>query len=79
MIVAITAESTSGQTNVEEFRDAETTAAAVTAFCNDYTPPLDPADWLGVDTGWSHYERPPSGYHWVYDHDTEEVVAVPET
>jgi len=52
MIVAI-AEASATAVPVLEFRQAATTADAVTDYVNDYTPPRDPADYVGVDSGWS--------------------------
>jgi len=52
MIVAI-AEASASVVPVLEFRQAATTADAVTDYVNDYTPPRDPADYVGVDSGWS--------------------------
>ncbi len=52
MIVAI-AESSASVVPVLEFRQAASTAAAVTDYVNDYTPPRDPADYVGIDSGWS--------------------------
>jgi len=52
MIVAI-AEASASVVPVLEFRQAATTADAVTDYVNGYTPPRDPADYVGVDSGWS--------------------------
>jgi len=65
MIVAI-ASSAAGQQPVIEFRQAADTASAVLAYCNEYSPPLDPADFVGVDTGWSDPD-PRLGYIWAWD------------
>ena len=40
----------SGSVPLEEFREGSDPAAAVAAFCA--APPTDPADYLGIDTGW---------------------------
>lgn len=52
MIVAIVPTG-AGTIPVEEFRVATDVLAAVAAFCNEHSPALDPADYVGVDTGWS--------------------------
>ena len=48
MIVAIIKTET-GLSAVQEFRNAEDEATAVSDFCNEYTPPLTDSDYLGVD------------------------------
>ena len=52
MIVAI-AEASASVVPAREFRQAASTADAVTDYVNDYTPPRDPADYVGIDSGWS--------------------------
>jgi len=52
MIVGIVRDG-SGEIPLEEFREAADVAAGVAAFCADHTPPLDPADYVGIDTGWA--------------------------
>ena len=73
MIVAIAPAGT-GQVLVEEFREGADVAAAILAFCNAYTPPKNPADWVGLDTGWTEYQQPPIGPKWYYDHSTQALV-----
>ncbi len=52
MIVGIVKDG-SGEIPLEEFRGADDTDAAVSAFCADHTPPLTPSDYVGIDTGWA--------------------------
>lgn len=79
MIVAIILNGT-GKVPVTEFREAATTADAVSDFCNDYTPPKSTSDYTGYDTGWSSYTAPDEGKRWSYDFQTPGLVqtAVPE-
>ena len=51
MIVAIVLASTSAEP-VIEFRNAPSTSAAVLAYCGEYSPPKNPDDFAGVNTGW---------------------------
>lgn len=77
MLVAIVNQtSPSGQVPIEEVRVAASEAAAVTAFVNDYTPPLVEADYLGFDTGWSVWQDPGAGKVWAYDFGAPGLVAV---
>jgi len=70
MIVAIVKIGTgSGQTFIEEFREAAGTAQAVVAFVGEYNPPLNPADYLGHDTGFSNVPPGGIGKRWGYDFD----------
>ena len=39
----------SGIVPVEEFREAPDLSTGVTNFCNEYSPPLSPADYTGID------------------------------
>ena len=73
MIVAIIKQG-SGVKDVEEFREAASEAAAVTAFCGEYSPPKTEGDYVGVDTGWGSYQAPAAGKRWSYDHDTPALV-----
>lgn len=79
MIVAIIHQGT-GKVHVEEFRNAADEAAAVTAFCNEYTPAKNPADYLGYDTGWGSYQQTDPGKYWAYDFSSPGLVqvAIPE-
>ena len=52
---------------VEEFREASDEATAVDDFCAGYTPPRDPDDYLGFDTGWSVFQPPAPTYRWAYN------------
>lgn len=75
MIVAIVNQTNPvGIVRVDEFREAVSPGAAVDAFVNDYNPPLNPADWLGVDTGWVQYQPPAPDYTWAYDFGTALLV-----
>ena len=40
-----------GLSLVQEFRKADSEALAVSEFCNEYSPPLNTADYLGVNAG----------------------------
>lgn len=75
MIVAIVNQTVpSGVRGVEEFRIAASTAAAVSAFVNEYSPPLNAADYLGVDTGWAQLQFPAPGAVWAWDFGSSELV-----
>lgn len=52
---------------VQEFREAVDEATALTEFCNEYTPPLDPADYFSYNTGWGSYQQTDPGKRWSYD------------
>ena len=56
-----------GIVSLEEFRESIDPAAAVAAFCTEYTPPLDEADYLGIDTGWSAVQSAADSYVWAWD------------
>jgi len=49
MIVGIVLINT-GLTPLQEFRTAVDEATGVADFCNSYTPPLDPLDYLGINS-----------------------------
>lgn len=74
MIIAI-ASSAGGLQPVEEFRDAATPADAVAAFCAEYTPPRDPADYLGEPTGWAAGAAQ-LGRSWAWDSAALDLVEV---
>lgn len=74
MIVAIVANVGTGQVKLEEFREAASEAAAVTAFVGEYSPPLDSGDYFGYDTGWSEGQKPSAGKRWAYDFDSPGLV-----
>jgi hypothetical protein len=59
---------------LEEFRIAANPAAAVAAFCAEYTPPLSEGDYLGIDTGWASVQTPADGYVWAWDFDASALV-----
>ena len=63
-----------GQVPLEEFREAATTAAALTAFVTAYNTPLNEADYIAHDTGLTKVQRPADGNRWGYDHDTSSMV-----
>ena len=50
MIIAIIKIET-GLALVQEFRNATSETAAVVDFCNEYSPPLNTGDYLGVNAG----------------------------
>ncbi len=80
MIVAIIDQtSPSGVVRVRVFREAVDEATAVDDFVNSYTPPKDPNDWLGFDTGWSSFQNPSAGTYWAYDFDSPGLVEVTNT
>ena len=74
MIIAIVS-SAGGLQPVEEFRDAATPADAVAAFCAEYTPPRDPADYLGEPTGWAAGATQ-LGRSWAWDSAALDLVEV---
>ena len=78
MFVAIIHQGT-GKVRVEEFRIAADETAAVTAFCNEYSPPKNPADYLGYDTGWTSYQQTDPDKYWAYDFTSQGLVQVPIT
>lgn len=71
MIVAIAPAGT-GQVKVREFREAADVASAIAAFCAEYSPPKDPADFVGLDVGASVPTNAVGIWH--YDHDTSSLV-----
>jgi hypothetical protein len=77
MIVAIVNQTSPiGQVRVEEFREAASEAIAVANFCNEYTPPKNPLNFLGFDSGWSVYQSPAAGFFWAYDFGAPGLVQV---
>ncbi len=75
MIVAIVKQ-LSGIVPIEEFRVAVDEATAVDDFCSEYNPPLNPADYLGFDSGWSEYQPPAPLYRWAYNFNAPGLVQV---
>lgn len=75
MIVAIIKIDAGGP--LEEFRIAPAPADAVAAFCGEYVPPLDEADYLGVDTGWPSVQIPADGYAWAWDFGERALAQIP--
>lgn len=73
MLVAIIKVGT-GIVVVEEFRMAADEATAVDDFCTEYTPPLNPVDYLGYDTGWSTFQPPAPTHRWAYNFDAPGLV-----
>jgi hypothetical protein len=73
MIVGITAIGT-GLAPVKQFAQATTVAEGLSAFVNAVSPPLDPADWLAFDSGWSSWVNPGPGMVWTFDRDTSTLV-----
>jgi len=77
LIVAIVKQTSPvGSVKPRQFREAISTAQALTDFVNSYTPPLNPADWLSVDTGWSSVQYPPPGRAWAWDFATSALVLI---
>jgi hypothetical protein len=76
MIVGIVAAGT-GVAPVRQFAEADSVAAGLSDFVNAVVPPLDPADWLAFDSGWSAYQDPGAGMVWSYDRDAGSLVATP--
>ena len=50
--------------------------AAVQAFASENTPALDPAGFVGINTGWSVFQPPPPGAPWHYDFGAEALVTL---
>ncbi len=51
-----------------QFFKAPTLTDGVDQYVNGYTPPKDPADFLGFNTGWATaVQRPAPGKQWAYD------------
>ena len=50
-----------------QFFEAASVADGVSAYANGYTPPRNPADYLGFDTGWTAYTPNTPGKEWSYD------------
>jgi hypothetical protein len=79
VIVAIVKQTDpSGQVPVEEFRSAANGAAAVTAFVNEYSPPLNESDYLGFETADPSAPAADPGNVWAYDFDAPGLVQMPE-
>jgi hypothetical protein len=76
MIVAIIKKGAgTGQTAIEEFREANSTAEALTAFATAGGQSLIEADYVAFDTGQTGgHPRPSAGKKWGYDHDTPGLV-----
>lgn len=72
MIVAIINQTAPvGVVPVTQFQVAADQATALAEFVAAFNPPLNPADYLAVDTGWpgNQAQQPPSGplYQWAWD------------
>lgn len=76
MIVGIVATGT-GVEMVRQFAEADSVADGLSDFVNAVVPPLDPADWLAFDSGWTEYQDPGVGMVWSFDRDTSTLVATP--
>jgi hypothetical protein len=76
MIVAIINQiSPVGIVPVSSFVDAVDEAAGVTQYVNFFNPPLNPADWLGVNSGFVGSVPPsPPGLGWFWDFGTSTLV-----
>lgn len=80
MIVAIINQTNPvGVVRVLQFRDAVDVATAVAAYVNSYSPPRNPADYLGVDTTWVNVMAPTAGTRWAWDFDNPGLVEEPLT
>ena len=69
-----------GVVPLEEWRQAATVADAVSDFCAAHQTPRAPADYLGIDPGWSAVQWAAEGYVWAWDFDLSllvQVLAVP--
>jgi hypothetical protein len=66
-----------GTVRVEEFRQRNDVATAVSQFQNDYTPPA--TQYAGIDVGWAAYADAPPHHEWHVDRDAVPLamVAVP--
>lgn len=70
MIVAIVDKTTpSGVVVVLGFVKAASAAAAVTKYCDRYSPARTESNYLGYDTTWSSYTHATAGGRWGYDFD----------
>lgn len=74
MIVGIVAAGT-GVAPVRQFAQAASVAEGLSDFVNAVSPPLDPANWLAFDSGWSAWTDPGAGMRWSYDRDALTLVA----
>jgi hypothetical protein len=75
MIVAIINQTTPvGVVVVEEFLEALDAATGVAIYVAGYTPPRDPADYLGFDTGWTEYNYPAALKVWAYSFTTSSLL-----
>ncbi len=61
-----------------QFFVAASEAAGVTAYVNGYTPPKNPANFLGFDTGWggTKAQKPSPGKQWAYDRTLLSLVEI---
>lgn len=69
-----------GVVPLEEWRQAATADHAVADFCAAHQTPRAPADYLGIDPGWSAVQWAAEGYVWAWDFDLSllvQVLAVP--
>ena len=72
MIVGIV-QIASGIVPLEEFRIAASAVAGRDAFCAAHTPPLDTADYLGINSGWTDPD-PRTLLCWAWNFDTSALV-----
>lgn len=61
-----------GIVKMAEFREAVDVTTAVNDFATAHD--VNAADYLGIDTGWSEYVYPNSGYGWAWDFDNPALV-----
>ncbi len=76
MIVAITS-STAGVQPLEQFSEAVDVATAIAEFAA--IPPTNPADWRGLDTGYTPgaIPSPASGFRFAWDGITPALTQIP--
>ena len=62
-----------GAVPLEEFREAASTAAAVSAFCAEHSPPLTESDYLGVDGSAVSLQKA-----WAWDFGASALIEIEE-
>jgi len=68
MIVAIVPAGL-GTNPVAAFVEAESAASGVSRYCGMFSPPLEPEDFVGFETGWLGYQPPGAGQEWTFTYD----------
>jgi hypothetical protein len=80
IVAIINQTSPAGVIDVATFVEAVDEAAGVTQYVGFFDPPLDPADWLGFDTGWiGGVTQPAHLKHWAYDFGSPGLIQVSNT